>query len=158
MKNIIIKFLGIVLSVMFFANYSIQVVAASPIEKMADNEGYFYFINDNSKINSDGSFTFSYSWVLTSSMFHPNSSTCSMKIRATCSTGTRNYYFELQDALTNTKVGNYSFTKSADGTYYWVYFQDLDPNTDYQLYFNDTNPFYTGTITGDGQLYNVTVY
>ena len=78
-----------------------------------------------------------------------------MMIRATYPSGIHPYDVELVKYSDNSVVKKFDLT--ANGNYQYVYISGLDPNTDYQLHFH-TNILYPGTVSGDGQLYDVYIY
>ena len=155
MKKIFKSALAFMVMITLLLSPASYVLAENPNDTLS-NEKYFHWDNTNSKINSNGSFTFSYGWCLFSSRFHPTGTSCSMMIRATYPSGIHPYDVTLVK-YDDTSVVVKEFNLTANGSYQYVYISELDPNTDYQLHFH-TNPYYSGIVSGDGQLYNVYVY
>ena len=140
----------------FFAAEPIEEsVAVRCDEQLPENtkEGnYFEFINDRERISSDGVFNFSYSFFLDSTTFLPAASTIYIKLNATCSEGTPDFYVSLYELNSDKMIKRIRFT--ADGTSQSGTFSSLDAtSTRYYLKFERTEIFWSGTITGSGKLY-----
>mgnify|MGYP003293042648 CR=1 FL=1 len=132
-------------------------VQASSVDKQTSKD-FFYFLNENQKINSDGTFAFSYGYYMTSTSFRPNSSSFTMVIKATSSSSTDTVYNV--NIYQRTSSGNDIQLKSsalnANGQYQVVNITGANPGASCYLEF--TKPlFSSATFTGEGRLYDVTV-
>ncbi len=110
---------------------------------------YFCFNEEGQRINSDGSFTFSFSWALQSSYFKPANSTIRIYATATSDTNNKTYYINLYKDGESNPVKTVKYT--ANGVSQYADFSGLDTNSYYYMYFRiPLNS--TATITGSGQI------
>ncbi len=141
-----------------FFNCKYQVYAYSN-EIQQSSRDYFYFVNDNGqKMNSNGSFVFSYGYTMTSDYFRPTSSSISMMIRAnSSSTSDTTYNVSVYKKGPN---GNDTLVKTvslnANGQYQYVNISGVTAGASYYLQFSKPL-FSSASFSGDGQLYGVSV-
>ena len=110
---------------------------------------YFYFNEEGQRINSDGSFTFSFSWALQSSYFRPANSTIRIYATATSDTNDKTYYINLYKDGESNPVKTVKYT--ANGVSQYADFTGLDTNSYYYMYFRIPLTS-SATITGSGQI------
>lgn len=121
-------------------------------------ENYFEFTSGNSRINSDGSFTFSFAYgTLHSTTIRPSGSSLQVNITATCTDHEDCYYYV---ALMK---GNYSVESGTlvkrvkyytDGNEWGYTFTGLTAGSDYYLDFSQKSGC-NGCIDGEGQVIGI---
>lgn len=110
---------------------------------------YFAFDENTQKIDSNGNFTFSFSWAMSSTTFKPAASKIRVYASATSSTSNKTYYITLKRFSDDASMGYGTYT--ANGTSQYIEFSGLDLYTSYYLYFS--KPIISGaTITGSGSV------
>lgn len=124
-------------------------------ENTDDSEEYFRFVNPNSRIDSNGNFTFSFKWTMDSSYFKPASSSITVYAKATSSTSNETYYITLykyNSSGDDVKVKKVKYT--ANGTNQSYKFTGLSTSSSYRLKF--TKPLSNNTtITGSGRIASI---
>lgn len=114
-----------------------------------DLSEYFHFANPNSRMDSYGNFTFSFSWAMESDYFKPASSSLKLSAKATSSTSNQTYYIALYKVGSDNPIKNVKFT--ADGTAQSYQFTGLSTSSYYYLSFS--KPILSNaTITGTGKV------
>lgn len=122
-----------------------------------DNSGecFRFITNPNSRMESDGSFTFSYSWKMQSDYFKPANSSIKVYATATSSTSNKTYYISLykyNSSGDDKLVDKIKYT--ADGTSQYYQFTGLSTSSEYYLYF--TLPLTSSAqITGTGKVVSI---
>lgn len=122
-----------------------------------DSHEYFEFTNPNARINSDGSFTFSFQREMSSSNFTPASSSITVYASATSSTSNKTYYISLWkystgSASDDTQIASIKYT--ADGSTQKYTFTGLSTSSRYYLYFSKPLTS-SATITGSGRIESI---
>lgn len=118
-------------------------------ENTDDSSEYFSFINLNQRMDSNGYFTFSYSWAMSSDYFKPASSSIRVYMSATSSTSNQTYYINLYKSGSDSSLGSVKLTANGNSQYYD--FTGLDTNSYYYLSFS--KPLLSNaTITGSGHI------
>lgn len=124
-------------------------------ENTDDSSEYFRFANPNSRIDSNGNFTFSFKWKLESSYFKPANSSITVYAKATSSTSNEKYYISLykyNSSGDDTLVKKIKYT--ANGTNQSYKFTGLSTSKSYRLIFS--KPFTSNsTITGSGRIASI---
>ena len=116
------------------------------------SEQYFRFVDENNRMDSNGYFTFSFSWAMESTSFYPFASSITVVAAATSSNNNQTYYIGVKEVATGNSVGVHQYT--ANGSSYSSVFSGLDVNKSYKLYFS--KPILSNaTITGSGQVKNI---
>ena len=132
--------------------YDVATSSDVKLEKNTDSSHqYFVFDESGQKMDSNGNFTFSFSWSMDSASFKPASSSITLYARATCTSTVKSYNIDLYriDGTDDTLVKAVSFT--ANDTSQQYTFTGLDTSERYFLRF--TKPFWNaGTVTGSGQI------
>lgn len=118
-------------------------------ENVDDSSEYFCFMSPHQRMDSNGYFTFSYSWAMESDLFKPASSSIRLYMTATSSTSNQTYYINLYKVGSDSSLGTVRFTANGNSQYYD--FSGLDTNSYYYLYFS--KPLLSNsTITGSGHI------
>ena len=113
---------------------------------------YFQFENDGQRMDSQGNFTFSFSWAMQSTSFKPFATTITIRATATSSNNNKTYYIGVKEVATGNSLGYATYT--ANGQQQDFQFSGLDLNTSYYLYFS--KPILSNaTITGSGRVMNI---
>lgn len=124
-------------------------------ENTDDSSEYFRFANPNSRIDSNGNFTFSFKWEMDSSYFKPKNSSITVYAKATSSTSNEKYYITLykyNSSGDDTKVKRIKYT--ANGTNQSYTFTGLNTSSSYYLRF--TKPLTSSAkITGSGRIASI---
>lgn len=101
-------------------------------------------------MGSDGSFSFSYNFTMSSDLFKPKNSSITVYSTATSSTSDKEYDILLYKFSDDKKVGS-TAVYTANGTTQKFTWTGLDTNTTYYLYFS--KPLSNGgKITGSGRI------
>ena len=118
-------------------------------ENNDSSKEYINFVDSDEKMDSQGNFTFSYSYLLQSDPFKPSFSTIWVYASATSSTNNKTYYIKVKRFSDDAIVGSATYT--ANGQTGSASFGGLDTNTTYYLEF--TLPIFSNaTITGSGKI------
>lgn len=141
----------------FAADDRVQYATATECEyelpENTDNSSdYFNFVNLKKRMDSNGYFTFSYSWAMYSQHFKPKASSIKVYMKATSSASDKKYYINLYKDGSDSSLGSVTYT--ADGTSQYYKFTALDTNSSYYLYFSKPL-FSNATITGTGHINHI---
>jgi hypothetical protein len=113
---------------------------------------YFRFSNLFTRMNSNGSFTFSFMREMDSDSFKPKNSTMRVYATATSSNSNQTYYISLFKSSDNSLVQSVTYTANGNSQYYD--FTGLSTSTRYYLHFSKPISS-TATITGSGQINSI---
>ena len=124
-------------------------------ENTDDSSEYFRFANPNSRIDSNGNFTFSFKREMDSSYFKPKNSSITVYAKATSSTSNKNYYIALYKYNSpgdDIMIKRIKYTANGNNQSYT--FTGLSTSSDYCLRF--TKPLTSSaTITGSGRIASI---